>query len=298
MADRMEFLPRREILSLEEIEQVARSFVALGVSKIRITGGEPLIRQGIISLLGNIAAIPGLKTLALTTNASHLADHAQALRDAGVSRLNISLDSFQPERFRQLTRTGELAPVLAGIQAARQAGFERIRLNSVILKGCNDDEIVPLTRFAIDQGLDIAFIEEMPLGEIARDRQADFMPSHAIQTQLKNAMSLIPSTEDSGGPARYFQTAGSASRIGFISPHSDNFCSQCNRVRVTAQGRLLLCLGHEHSADLKAILRAPDSPTEALEQAIIDAIGRKPERHQFNLDEPTQILRFMNATGG
>ncbi|HEY9035908.1 MAG TPA: GTP 3',8-cyclase MoaA [Pseudomonadales bacterium] len=298
MADRMTFLPRNEVLSLEEIERLARTLVPLGVSKIRITGGEPLVRQGLLSLLNNIGAIPGLKTLALTTNASRLAAQATSIRDAGVSRLNISLDSLQPDRFRALTRTGELAPVLAGIDAAQQAGFERIRINSVILKGQNDDEISNLARFALDRGLDIAFIEEMPLGEIARDRKADFVPSAHIRSHLAQHFDLLPSTDHTGGPARYFQVAGSSGRIGFISPHSENFCSQCNRVRITAQGRLLLCLGNEHSVDLKAILRDPAAAPDALGHAIRSAMANKPERHHFNLDEPAQILRFMNATGG
>jgi len=298
MADRMQFLPRHDILSLEEIERIAQAFVSLGVRKIRITGGEPLVRQGVIPLLGQIARIPGLDTLALTTNASRLADQAGAIRAAGVRQLNISLDSLKADRFRQMTRTGELAPVLRGIDAACREGFDRIRLNSVILKGQNDDEILDLVTFAIGLGVDIAFIEEMPLGEIGRDRQAAFLPSHAIRQTLEQHWELIPATDQTGGPARYYRIAGHHSRIGFISPHSENFCSQCNRVRVTAQGRLLLCLGNEHSVDLKSILRSAPAAPDALEQAIRSAMALKPERHHFNLAEPVQILRFMNSTGG
>lgn len=298
MAEQMQFLPRAEVLSLEELAEVAEAFAELGVKRIRVTGGEPLVRRGITGLLARLGRIPGLDTLALTTNGSHLAGQARAIRAAGVSRLNISLDSLQPARFRALTRSGDLAAVLAGIDAARAAGIPQIRINSVILKGINDDEITGLAGFALQRGLDIAFIEEMPLGELARDRQAAFMPSAAIRERLAAHYALHPCAAAEGGPARYYQAAGHPGRIGFISPHSHNFCERCNRVRLTAEGRLLLCLGHEHSVDLKAVLRRQPGDREALKQAIVAALPLKPERHHFRHGEPVQVLRFMNATGG
>jgi len=293
----MTFLPRNEILSLEELQRVAIAFVSLGVKKIRLTGGEPLIRRDILKLVQALGQIPDLE-LVLTTNGSQLPHMAQPLKDAGVCRINISLDSLNPEKFRELTRTGDLQQVLAGIQAAKQAGFKRIKLNAVILKGRNDDEILPLVEFARAEKLDLTFIEEMPLGAISEHgRQECYMPSDEIREIIEARHSLIPSLHDSGGPAHYYDFGDSVSRIGFISPHSHNFCGDCNRVRVTVEGRLLLCLGNEHSADLRSVLRSSDDD-EVLKQAIIKAMDLKPERHYFNLEEEPQIVRFMNMTGG
>lgn len=297
MAEDMTFLPRNEILSLEEIYRVAATFVSLGVKKIRLTGGEPLIRRDVLKLVQRLGQLPGLE-LVLTTNGSQLPHMAQGLKDAGVRRLNISLDSLNPEKFRELTRTGDLQQVLAGIQAAKAAGFKRIKLNAVILKGRNDDEILPLVEFVRAEKLDLTFIEEMPLGVISEHgRQECYMPSDEIRAVIEARYALIPSLHDSGGPARYYDFADSHSRIGFISPHSHNFCGDCNRVRVTVEGRLLLCLGNEHSADLRAVLRSSDDD-EILKQAIVKAMDLKPERHYFNLEEEPQIVRFMNMTGG
>lgn len=297
MAEEMTFLPRQDILSLEELYRVAAAFVALGVKKIRLTGGEPLVRRNILTLAQRLGAIPGLE-LVLTTNGSQLPRMAQALKDSGVKRLNISLDSLDADKFRELTRTGDVQQVLAGIQAAKAAGFQRIKLNAVVLKGRNDDEILPLVAFARREKLDLTFIEEMPLGAISEHgRQESHMPSDAIRAIIETRYPLIPSLHDSGGPARYFEFADGPSRIGFISPHSHNFCGDCNRVRVTVEGRLLLCLGNEHSADLRAVLRSSDDEA-ALQQAIIKAMDLKPERHFFNLEEEPQIVRFMNMTGG
>lgn len=297
MAEDMTFLPRSEILSLEEIYRVAAAFVALGVKKIRLTGGEPLIRRDVLKLVQRLGQLPGLE-LVLTTNGSQLPHMAQPLKDAGVRRLNISLDSLNPDKFRELTRTGDLQQVLVGIQAAKSAGFNRIKLNAVILKGRNDDEILPLVNFARAEKLDLTFIEEMPLGAISEhERQECYMPSDDIRAIIESHYPLIPSLHDSGGPARYYDFADSHSRIGFISPHSHNFCGDCNRVRVTVEGRLLLCLGNEHSADLRSVLRSSDDD-EVLKLAIVKAMDLKPERHYFNLDEEPQIVRFMNMTGG
>lgn len=297
MAEEMTFLPRHEILSLEELYRVAASFVALGVKKIRLTGGEPLIRRDILKLVEKLGQLPGLE-LVLTTNGSHLPQMAQALKDKGVQRINVSLDSLDPVKFRELTRTGDLHQVLLGIQAAKQAGFRRIKLNAVVLKGRNDDEILPLVEFARREQLDLTFIEEMPLGAISEHgRQECYLPSDDIRHIIESRHRLIPSLHDSGGPARYYDFEDSRSRIGFISPHSHNFCGDCNRVRVTVEGRLLLCLGNEHSADLRAVLRSSDDDA-VLQQAIVQAMDLKPERHYFNLEEEPQIVRFMNMTGG
>lgn len=299
MAEDMQFLPRSDVLSLEELAEVAETFVSLGVRKIRLTGGEPLVRAGLVDLVARLSGLDGLGELTLTTNGSRLAHFAQPLKEAGLDRLNISLDSLRPERFHELTRTGHLADVLAGIAAARAAGFERIKLNSVILRGRNDDEIVDLLAFARGEGLDLAFIEEMPLGHISEhDRAGSFVSSADILATLQREHPLLPSPESTGGPARYYRMSDSATRVGVISPHSHNFCGSCNRVRVTASGRLLLCLGNEHSVDLRAVLRARPGDRNALQDAIQAALPLKPERHHFNLDDAPQIVRFMNMTGG
>lgn len=302
MAEDMRFLPRAEVLSLEELARLARVFVGLGVEKIRLTGGEPLVRQNLPWLVRELRGLPGLRELALTTNGMRLAAQAPALRAAGLQRLNISLDSLDPARFRALTRVGELARVREGLAAAREAGFgagaERIKLNSVILRGRNDDEVEDLVAFAQAQDCDIAFIEEMPLGVVdGHDRALAFVPSDEILARLQRRFTLLPSTESSGGPARYWRLAGSATRVGFISPHSHNFCASCNRLRLTVEGRLLLCLGNEHSLDLRPPLRAGASDAD-LRDAIVGAMAHKPERHHFDLQEPVQIVRFMNMTGG
>lgn len=300
MAEEMTFLPRQEVLSIEELTSLGRTFVALGVTKLRITGGEPLIRRGTIGLLQNLGQLPGLQELCLTTNGTHLPQYARSIKDAGVKRINISLDSLKPERFRKLTRFGDLNQVLAGIKAAQHAGLA-IKLNCVVLKHYNADEAPALVRFALDEGLDISFIEEMPLGKISEHgRAAEYISSAELRTQLDRDYCLVP-VENSlidAGPSRYWQAAGFNSRIGFISPHSHNFCGSCNRVRVTATGRLLLCLGNEHSVDLRQPLRAPDYSEAALREQIISAMQRKPEQHYFDLHEEPQIVRFMNMTGG
>ncbi len=297
MAEKMVFLPRAQILTLEEIHTLAAAFVDLGVEKIRITGGEPLVRRGALDLIERIGRLP-LKELVLTTNGMRLAECAERLAAVGVRRVNISLDSLKPERFRRLTRVGDLDRVLAGIEAARRAGFARIKLNSVVMKGYNHDEVIDLVRFAVAKGLDISFIEEMPLGVIEHDRAAAFYSSDQVRADLEQAFELLPTAERTGGPARYFKVVGSDTRVGFISPHSHNFCADCNRVRLTVEGRLLLCLGNEHSVDLKKVLRRYPGDEAKLRQAIVSAMAIKPERHHFDLHERPVILRHMNATGG
>ncbi|MGQ9426063.1 GTP 3',8-cyclase MoaA [Gilvimarinus sp. F26214L] len=298
MNEEMTFLPRSQVLSLEELADIAAAFTELGVKKIRITGGEPLIRRDVLSLFRNLGELP-LDELTLTTNGSHLERYAQDLRAAGVRRLNISLDSLQEDRFRDLTRVGDLQKVLRGIEAARAAGFEKIKLNSVVLKNRNADEVVDLVRFALARQLDISFIEEMPLGSVTDHiRREEFCSSQELRDLLGAEFSLAPLEETTGGPSRYWQVNDSKTRVGFISPHSENFCASCNRVRLTAEGRLLLCLGNEHSVDLKAVVRRHPGDREKLKAAIVDAIRIKPERHYFTHDDEPQIVRLMNTTGG
>ena len=299
MAEEMTFLPRTQILSLEEIYTLAKAFSELGVKKIRMTGGEPLIRRNVMSLLEKIGRLPHLKELVLTTNGSQLVQMSHDLKQANVSRINISLDTLNPSKFKTITRTGDLHQVLAGIDAAKSAGFERIKLNAVILKNRNHLEVCDLVQFAIDKGIDISFIEEMPLGVISEYNRAEaYYSSDAIKEDLATRFSLTKIIAKTAGPSDYFQVKNSQTRIGFISPHSANFCSSCNRVRLTVEGRLLLCLGNEHSVDLKQVLREHPDNSAYLKQVIIDAMAIKPEKHEFNLHEQPIILRHMNVTGG
>ncbi|KAA0017827.1 GTP 3',8-cyclase MoaA [Salinicola corii] len=299
MSEEMTFLPRDQVLSLEELYQVARAFTELGVEKIRLTGGEPLVRKGIGDLVTNIGSLPGLKDFAMTTNGAGLRRHAQALYGGGMTRLNVSLDSLDTDRFRRLTRTGDLARVIDGIHAAQDVGFERIKLNAVILRGRNDDEVLDLVEFARDEKLDISFIEEMPLGDVSdHSRGETFYSSDEVQTRIESRYPLMPSPETTLGPSRYFRMPDSDCRVGFISPHSHNFCSTCNRVRVTVEGRLLLCLGNEHSVDLRETLRRYPGQLQPLKEQIIAAMDLKPERHHFSTDGDVQVVRFMNMTGG
>ena len=299
MAEDMTFLPRQQILSLEEIERLARLFVARVVRKIRLTGGEPLVRRGVVDLCARISALPGLRELVMTTNGSQLTRLARPLAEAGVKRLNISLDSLNHERFRSITRTGDLQQVLDGIEATRDAGFERVKLNTVVLKGRNHDEVQALAAYALERGLDITFIEEMPLGEVGRERGEAYCSSDEVRSLLAEPYRLIDSAENSGGPARYLRVDGYPdSRIGFISPHSHNFCDTCNRVRLTTEGRLLLCLGHENSLDMRALVRRHPEHDEPVSEALERALQHKPARHEFSVGGEVQVLRFMNATGG
>ncbi len=299
MTEETAFVPRSEVLTLEELHAVACRFVELGVTKIRLTGGEPLVRRNVLWLAAEVARLPGLKELVLTTNGSQLERHADALCAAGVRRINISLDTLDPARFRDLTRVGQLERVLRGIEAARAAGFERLKINTVILRHRNHDEVARLARYAVDRGMDIAYIEEMPLGRIGdHDRATAFYSSDEVRRDLERAYTLLPTTETTGGPARYYRIAGTDTRVGLISPHSHNFCDSCNRVRVTTEGRLLLCLGQEHSVDLRAILRDHPGDAARLRRAIVAAMAIKPPGHDFSLESPPVILRYMNRTGG
>jgi len=299
MAEDMQFLPRRHILSLEEIHSICQAFVELGVGKIRVTGGEPLVRNGALDLLQQLGRISGLNELVMTTNGSQLADKAHSLKTAGVKRINISLDTLDPAKFKALTRTGDLENVLKGINAACEVGFERLKLNTVVLKDRNHNEVCALVEFAVNHGIDISFIEEMPLGAVNDHNRAEaYYPSPLIKNDLERRFTLHNLTDTTGGPSDYFAVAGSNTRVGFISPHSANFCASCNRVRLTAEGRLLLCLGNEHSVDLKAIVRQYPGDAAALKQAIVEAMSIKPEKHEFKIYEKPVILRHMNVTGG
>jgi GTP 3',8-cyclase len=296
MAEDMTFLPRSEILSLEEIAELAKAFVARGVTRIRLTGGEPLARRGAVDVATRIGALlgHGLDELTLTTNASRLADHATGLRDAGIERINISLDTRDPERFRYITRLGDLDRVLAGIAAGKAAGF-RIKINMVALKGLNDDEILPMAQWCAEQGFDLSLIETMPLGQIDDDRMDRFLPLTTVVDRLSEHYALIPSTHVTGGPARYWHVRELGLRLGLISPLTRNFCESCNRIRVSASGQLYMCLGHEDRVDLRDALRSGQSG--AFNAAVDRAMGLKPQRHEFDLSTPA-TARHMNVTGG
>jgi GTP 3',8-cyclase len=299
MSEEMTFLPREQVLSLEEIYTIAKAFAELGVKKIRVTGGEPLVRKGALELLEKIGGIESLNELVLTTNGSQLEHMALPLKKAGVKRINISLDTLDADKFKAITRTGDLRQVLRGIDAAREAGFERIKINSVILKDKNHQEVVDLVQFAVDKGIDVSFIEEMPLGVVSQhDRSAAYYSSDCIKADLSAHFSLIASTEKTGGPSVYYKVQDTQTRVGFISPHSANFCASCNRVRLTVEGQLLLCLGNEHSVDLKRVIRANPGNMGILKQAIVDSMLIKPEKHEFNIHEQPVILRHMSVTGG
>jgi len=299
MTEDMVFLPRTQILTLEELYQIAKAFTELGVKKIRLTGGEPMVRTDVMTLIEKLGALPGLEELNLTTNGAQLDKHALGLKRAGVNRINISIDSLNAGRFKKISRVGKLEKVLAGIEAAREAGFDRIRLNSVIMRGYNEDEVISLTDYALDRDIDIAFIEEMPLGEASdHDRKETTCSNDWVKSAISQKYELINSTEQTAGPSRYAQIAGKKGRIGFISPVTHNFCEDCNRVRVTVEGRLLLCLGNEHSIDLRSILRDESSDIDDLKQAIIASMEIKPERHYFYDKEHAQPVRLMNMTGG
>lgn len=291
------FLPKDHVLHLEELAWIAQAFTELGVTKIRLTGGEPLVRTDCDQLVSLLGKLPGLTDLSMTTNGSRLTKFAKPMFAAGLKRLNISLDTLNPTLFTQLTRNGKLDRVIDGIDSAIAAGFERIKINAVILKQQNDNEVIDLVDFCRGRRLDIAFIEEMPLGEIDERKRARHCSSDEVKAIIESRYPLQLSNKRTGGPARYYTMADSPIHIGFISPHSHNFCHECNRVRVTVEGQLLLCLGNEHAVDLKSIVREFPADIERLKAAILTGINLKPKQHDFGNNQ-VQILRFMNATGG
>lgn len=300
MSEDMKFVPRTQLLTLEEIQQIAEAYVDLGVSKIRITGGEPLVRKNILSLFEYLGQLEGLDDLTLTTNGTQLEKYAPHLKSAGVTRINVSLDTLDEKLFSSLTRTGKIEKTLDGIDTAINCGFEKIKINSVILKDRNHQEVTDMVDFAIKRGIDISFIENMPMGITGEhNHQGTYYSSDQILSDLQQTYELLPTTEQTSGPARYYRLADNiTTRVGFISPHSHNFCSTCNRVRLTAEGRLLLCLGQEHSVDLKKIVRSSPGDFEVLQAAIIKSLDLKPEGHDFNIHSNEILLRHMNMTGG
>ena len=290
------FLPKREVLSLEECLRIARVFAGLGAHKIRVTGGEPLVRRNVLWLLKEISALDGISELTMTTNGSQLSKTAESLVCAGVSRLNISLDTLRPDRFRALTRTGELHKVLDGIAAAVAAGFREIKLNAVMMRGVNDDELIDLVNFAAARDIHISFIEEMPLGDVGRFRADTYISSDEAMKILRDEFTLEKSPHQSGGPARYWNLIGTKTRVGFISPHSHNFCESCNRVRINCVGELFPCLGQNEFINLKPSLADGDDAVRGL---IMEAMEIKPKGHDFNIYQSSaKVVRFMSATGG
>ncbi|MBW7055881.1 GTP 3',8-cyclase MoaA [Paracoccus bogoriensis] len=310
MAEHMQFLPKADLLTLEELDRLCSAFVGLGVRKLRITGGEPLVRRGIMGFFRAMSRHlgAGLDELTLTTNGSQLARHAAALADCGVRRVNVSLDTLNPDRFAAITRWGRLPQVMEGIAAARAAGL-RVKINTVALKGVNEAELFDLVRWCGDEGHDLTFIEVMPMGDLGLDavggagdggRLDQYWPLSDLRARLAERFDLIDLTERSGGPARYVRLAQTGQKIGFITPLTHNFCESCNRVRVTCTGELFMCLGQEDNADLRAPLRASPDDT-ALRQTIRAAIARKPRGHDFDYSRQRvsgQMSRHMSHTGG
>lgn len=292
------FVPRDGLLSLEEHLQLVHVFVGMGVRKVRLTGGEPLVRRGLASLVKAITMLPAAPDVVLTTNGTQLAKHADELKAAGLSRINISLDSLDAATFRRITHTGDVRSVLDGLFAAKWAGFERIKLNVVAMRGVNEHELVSLVAFATRHAFNISFIEEMPFGDAARDRSRTFMSSDEVREQIGAAFPLVPTTETTGGPARYYRVPGTETRVGFISPHSHTFCDSCNRVRVSATGDLYTCLASNHTAPLLPLLRSASYNPQQVEAAIRSALGAKPAGHNFGKTVTAHPVRFMSRTGG
>jgi len=299
MAEQMTFLPRSELLALEEIALIADRFIDRGVTKIRLTGGEPLVRRDAIDLIRRIGRRVGngLDELTLTTNGTRLPDYAPMLVDAGVRRINVSLDSRDPATFRHITRHGDVAQVLAGIAAAQAAGLT-VKINMVALNGLNDTEIAPMLAWAGAQGMDLTLIETMPLGMVEEDRADRFLPLTAVFDRLATQFTLTPDAHVSGGPARYWRVAETGARLGLISPLTDNFCATCNRVRLTTEGKLFTCLGHADQVDLKAAIRG--GGLAAVDSAIDAALASKPAAHNFDVTPGAApaVGRHMSVTGG
>jgi len=302
MAEDMTFLPKKDLLSLEELDRLTTVFIDKGVRKLRLTGGEPLVRKNIMHLVRQVSRhleTGALDELTLTTNGSQLSRFAAELADCGVKRINVSLDTLEPEKFRAITRWGNFERVIAGIAAAQAAGI-RVKLNAVALKGFNDSEIPELMRFAHGRGMDLTLIETMPMGEIDADRTDQYLPLSLLRADLERRFTLTDIPYKTGGPARYVEVTETGGRLGFITPMTHNFCESCNRVRLTCTGTLYMCLGQEDAADLRAPLRASEG-NERVSQAIEEAIARKPKGHDFVIDRRTRrpsVSRHMSVTGG
>ncbi len=291
-----DFQEPEEWLRFTEVERVVGAFARLGVRRVRITGGEPLVRRGLPELVARLTRLPGIDDLSLSTNAVRLARYAEALRRAGIRRVNVSLDSLRPERYRAITGGGHLDKVLGGLMAAKAAGLKPIKLNMVVMRGENDDEVEDMVDFCLEHGFTLRFIETMPIGDSGRAAGDRYVDLASVRRQLARRFDLIPGVMPGGGPARYVQVAGSELRIGFITPISQHFCTTCNRVRLAADGVLYPCLGQEYRYDFRALLRAGADDGD-LEDAARAAIARKPERHEFR-EQPGKIVRFMSMTGG
>jgi GTP 3',8-cyclase len=302
MAEDMSFLPKRDLLTLEELDRLCSAFIAKGVKKLRLTGGEPLVRRNVMELVRSLSRhlqSGALEELTLTTNGSQLAKYAGELADAGVRRINVSIDTLDPVKFKQITRWGDLSKVLEGVKAAQSAGL-KIKINSVALKDFNETEIPSLMEWAHGEGMDLTLIETMPLGEIDVDRTDQYLPLSKIRADLAERYTLIESSHRTGGPARYLTIQETGGRLGLITPLTHNFCESCNRVRLTCTGTLYMCLGQEDAADLRAPLRASEGD-ELLNVAIDEAIGRKPKGHDFVIERRGQeaaVPRHMSMTGG
>ena len=302
MSEDMHFLPKADLLSLEELDRLCSAFVARGTRKIRITGGEPLVRRGIMTLFRSLSrhlSAGAMDELTVTTNGSQLAKHAAELVDCGVKRVNVSLDTLDAAKFRAVTRWGDLDKVIGGIDAAQAAGLA-VKINAVALQGVNDDEFERLIEWSHGRGMDITFIEVMPLGEVEGQRADQYLPLSQVRARLAQRFTLADTPYNSGGPARYVRVAETGGRIGFITPMTHNFCESCNRVRVTCTGTLFMCLGQEDAADLRAPLRA-SADNDLLHAAIDRAIARKPKGHDFVIDRATSrpaVGRHMSVTGG
>ncbi len=300
MAERMQFLPKNQVLTLEEIALLADLFIARGVRRIRLTGGEPLVGRDIIDLIRRIGRHldAGLQELTLTTNGTRLADHAEVLHDAGVRRINVSLDSLQADRFAHITRGGDLTAVLRGLDAARAAGLA-VKINMVALKDINADEILPMLRWCDSQGFDLTLIETMPLGETGEDRTDHYLPLSYVAQAIDAHHALTPIAARTGGPARYHDVEGLGIRLGLITPLTRNFCADCNRMRMTCEGKIYMCLGHDDHVDFKAALRS--GGLAAVEPLVDRALRRKPAAHDFRIGAgaPTAaVQRHMSVTGG
>jgi len=302
MSEDMTFLPKKDLLTLEELDRLCSAFVAKGVRKLRITGGEPLVRRNILSLfetLGRHLDTGALDELTVTTNGSQLERFAVALFDAGVKRINVSLDTLDRAKFKAITRWGEIGKVMAGLKAAREAGLA-VKINMVALKGVNEDEIEEMVRWTHGEGMDLTLIETMPLGDIEGDRTDQYLPLSMVRARLAERFTLHDLDYKTGGPARYVSIEETGGRLGFITPMTHNFCESCNRVRITCTGTLYMCLGQDDAADLRAPLRASEG-NELLNQAIDEAISRKPKGHDFIIDRRTSrpsVSRHMSVTGG
>ena len=282
-------------LTFDEIERIIKAFTELGVARVRLTGGEPLVRKDIAELARSLTALPGLNDLSLSTNATLLDKQAMALQQAGITRINVSLDTLKPEKFKQITG-GELQPVLDGLIAAKQAGFSPIKINVVAMKGINDDEFEDMVNFCLEHDFTLRFIETMPMGATSDDATDHYLDLQTVKQQLSKSFELIPGVMPGGGPARYVQVKNTDLRIGFITPISQHFCETCNRVRLSTDGTLYLCLGQENKVELRPLLRNGISDDE-LKNILIDAIKLKPEKHEFK-DKPDQVVRLMSMTGG